>query len=361
MPFTHLEISNFRNLSNVKVFPHANVNIFYGENGSGKTSFLEAVYYLTHGRSFRASSFKQLIQKEKEEFTVFSKFPPTQAGIRRHQDGNLHIKIENNTVSTIAELANMFPLQLINADSYQLLNAGPKFRRNFIDWGVFHVEHQQFMPAWKKIQRILKHRNAALKLNFSSPEEQIILWDDELIKATTVINKLRREYIEHLSPILTKVFTDLLGNNALKLIYYPGWNENLLYSEVLKNSLKQDIRMKHTQYGPHKADLKIYVNNSLADELLSRGQQKILVCAMQLAQSLLLEEKNKKKTIFLIDDLPSELDEERRSILCNFLLGLNTQLFITGIEHSAFQNLFSQDQIKLFHVEHGSIFEKNMD
>jgi len=357
MPFTHLEISNFRNLSAVKITPNEQINLFYGENGSGKTSLLEAIYYLGHGRSFRANSFKQLIQKEKEAFILFSKFPPKQAGIKRHQDGSLQIKIENNVVNTISELASLFPLQLINADSYQLLDAGPKFRRNFIDWGVFHVEHEVFMPAWKRAQQILKNRNAALKSS-SYAQDEIVLWDNDLIKSTEIIDNLRKCYVNEISPILSDIFNTLLGKYHLSLTYYPGWNCELPYSEVLKNSLRQDMRLKYTQHGPHKADLKIYINEIPAHEVLSRGQQKILVCAMQLAQSVLLEKQKKKKTIFLIDDLPSELDEERRNTLCEFLIGLETQLFITGIECQAFSNLLSKDFVKLFHVEQGSINEK---
>ena len=133
MTLKRLSIQNFRNLQSVDLVPSPQVNLFFGENGSGKTSLLEAIHCLTLGRSFRSHKHKPLIRHEDSAFTVFGRIlsqgVEVPLGVHRQRDGQSSFKANGVQVSSIAELASYLPVQVINSDSFQLLEGSPKVRR----------------------------------------------------------------------------------------------------------------------------------------------------------------------------------------------------------------------------------------
>jgi len=354
MSLSRLEIFSFRNLTHVKIQPSAFINVFFGENGGGKTSLLEAIYHLSFGRSFRTRFSNRVIQHNNDKFSVFGEIASVPVGVERKYNGDIRVRLAQEDVRSVSELAKIFPVQLINPDSYQLVTAGPKIRRQFIDWGVFHVELNLFLPLWKKMQRILKQRNAALRLN-SKSQAQIKLWDVELVDVAYSIDKLRRDYINQFQPIFKEVLLKLLDIGDIVLRFHSGWDEKKAFQAVLNESLSRDLLLGYTQHGPHRADLKIYIKDMPAQDVLSRGQQKLLVCALRLSQAILLRQLCQKNTVFLIDDLPSELDAQRREALCCLLSELGAQLFVTGIDNQFFEGMFNKDKTKMFHVKRGEI------
>jgi DNA replication and repair protein RecF len=354
-----LEITNFRNLTQVVIGLSSVINIFYGKNGSGKTSLLEAIYHLSSGKSFRTSSFQRVIQNGKNQFSIFGEidgsFP---VGLERNDNSKLTIRYNYNTINSIAELACLLPMLVVNQDSYNLLNDGPKTRRQFIDWGVFHVEHDIFFPYWRKFQRAIQQRNSALRQPIL--KKTIESWNKELVESALVIDDLRKRYIAAFTEELKNLASSFLDFDKVQMEYYSGWDSAKPLEAVLTGSIDKDIQCGYTNYGPHRADLRICVNEVPAQDLLSRGQQKMLVCVMKLAQAALLS-KISKKSIFLIDDLPSELDAEKRKVLMEALLSLGAQIFVTGIELEYFSGLFggmNKKDIKTFHVKRsGEIVE----
>lgn len=357
-----LKIQQLRNLMAVDISPSSQVNLFFGENGSGKTSVLEALYILGLGRSFRSHKHKSLINRESVDFTLFSSLKSDKGsvalGISRNIQGELLLKANGETVAAVADLANFLPLQLINADSFLLLEGGPIQRRQFLDWLVFHVE-PRFFPLWKNQQTCLKHRNSLLRHD-RIDEQQLNIWDSELILLTDKIDQYRSKVFDLFLHQLQLLINDFIQMDGLTVGYYPGWSKDRTYAEVLATSRERDIAHGLTHFGSHRADLKIYLQSLAAAEVLSRGQQKLLVCAMKVAQGLVFQAVTGRKAIYLIDDLPAELDDKHREKLVFWLDKMQTQVFITGVKELDLRRLWSVDrdkQIKVFHVEQGRVLE----
>lgn len=353
MKLSALEINNFRNLTQVNLFPSAKINIFFGNNGSGKTSILEAIHYLGLGRSFRTRNVRRLINHHANSFSLIGHLASDKevitVGVERKIE-QATIKIAGEPASSLVQLAKLIPLQLINADSHLLLTTGSVTRRQFLDWGTFHVE-PLFFTHWQRANRILKQRNASLKLN--QKYNEIAIWDAELESSAIWLDNARRLYLDEFKALCTPILINLLSRDDLSFSYSAGWNTDNSLKETLFASFNRDLQMGYTHYGPHRADLQLKFKNVPAVEVLSQGQQKLAAYAMRIAQGVLLQQIG-KSCVFLIDDLPSELDQERREQVIKLILTLNSQIFVTGIEAEALTNLQSS-ATSVFHVEQGTI------
>jgi DNA replication and repair protein RecF len=360
MSLTKVEIADFRNITAIKFEPLAlGFNLLYGHNGSGKTSLLEAIYYLSLGRSFRTPSIARVIRNTADKFVIFAQMLSSNnqvipVGIERQQQGNSKIRIAGNDVQSVAELADLTPLQLINSQCYNLLCGAPLFRRKYLDWGVFY-RNNHFLEVWRDFGQILKQRNAALRTK--RPQKELDIWSQELTVKAQRLDQCRQEYIELLFPLLKETLAELITLHDLEITYQSGWDPLSTYADVLANSYEKDMHLGYTQYGPHRADFKIKIKRIEAKDILSRGQQKLFVCAMILAQGALLSASVNKKPIYLIDDLPAELDVVSRSNLITLLSKQETQVFVTAVEKNALSNIISMLPLKMFHVEHGNLTE----
>lgn len=360
MPLTRLDIAGFRNLVSVKLEPApTGFNVLYGHNGSGKTSVLEAIYYLSLGRSFRSSLTSRIICNSADKFLIFAQTGLTgeqsiPIGIERPRQGDMKIRIAAKDVNSTAELASLTPVQLINSNCFSLLDAGPVFRRKYLDWGVFYL-NSDFLRVWRDFTQLLKQRNSALRCRRSKKE--LASWTQELATKAAVLHEQRLDYVERLLPLLLSTVAELVSLPGLSVSYYPGWNQESSYSEVLEASIDKDMQLGFTQFGPHRADLKVGIHKINAKDILSRGQQKLFVCAMMLAQGSLLNSCKNKKPIYLIDDLPAELDVVSRSNLITLLSKQETQIFVTAVEREAFNHCETMLPLKMFHVEHGNLTE----
>ena len=184
-----LNIQRFRNIALAELELSPSFNIFYGQNGSGKTSLLEAIFYLGLAKSFRSSNPYRVIHNEFEACTVFAQLQNANRliplGIERNRQGQRILRKDGENVTSVFSLAQELALQLITADSHILFTEGPKLRRQFFDWGLFHVE-PRFYPLWQQLQKVLKQRNSALKAKLSPAEVKI--WDPELVRIATAID-----------------------------------------------------------------------------------------------------------------------------------------------------------------------------
>jgi len=357
-----ITISQFRNLDHVKLDINSRCNVLFGHNGSGKTSFLEAIYYLGLGRSFRVRQPNRIIQYDQPSFTLNATIQAPERvipiGVERHSDGKSHAKLNHSPISSIAELAQLLPIQLIYPDGHKLLLGGSKPRRQFLDWGVFHVEHT-FLKSWQRAQRAIKHRNSLLKQR-AYDQTELESWNEELIKASEPVNKSRSTYFNHIEPVITNLLSQLLPKHKIEIDYYQGWNMDKDLPTTLLDAQARDKMLGYTQYGPHKADMVLTHRARPLSETLSQGQQKLVNYALKLAQGQLLYGQTKKQSIYLIDDLPAELDESKRQLLTTALQDINAQTFITGIDKQAVTPIVEQFDGTMFHVEHGSIRPSNV-
>lgn len=363
MTIASLRITNFRNLAAVELTPClGGLNIICGNNGSGKTSLLEAIYYLGLGRSFRSSTSARLIRQQTKQFSMFSQVVSDSQrhipiGVERDINGLTRLRVAEKDASSITELAFYLPIRLINSQSHNLFESGPVFRRKFLDWGLFY-QAESFMPCWRQFERVIKQRNVVLRER--RPKNELNAWTDELVRYGLELDALRRAYVLNLVPQVSEMAQELLGISNLDISYQSGWDESEDYASALVNSYLEEMRFGHTQCGPHRADLDITIEGIPVKHFLSRGQQKLLICAMIIAQGKLLATHANKGLIYLVDDLPAELDLLSRQKLISLLSKQQTQIFITAIESNTICDFIGENPavpVKVFHVEHGSVFD----
>ena len=355
MSLKQLDILNVRNISKASLFPSSSINFIYGKNASGKSSILEAIYLLGRARSFRSTSIKKVIRLGSDELIVTGK------AIQKHGnilnlgvllDGKRTVmRINKEICKSRSDIAYSFPLQIIHPKSYLLLDAGPQLRREYIDWGIFNLR-EEYLPVWRRFKKALGQRNSLLR---NQQINQISVWDQELSKYGTIVADYRKNYIDKLKPLFLNVVNHFLDFNTIDLKISSGWDDTFSFHQVLKEQIERDLKYGYTRYGPHYCDLQVLMNDKLVKDYVSRGQLKLLVIALKLAQIKLLHVNSSKMGCVLIDDLSSELDNANKAKLINFLLSMNVQIFITATEIDNFGHIDDLADYKMFHVEHGNI------
>ncbi|MCL2916304.1 DNA replication/repair protein RecF [Shewanella corallii] len=356
MSLIRLKIDTFRNIDSAQLLPGDGLNLIYGLNGSGKTSILEAIYFLGMGRSFRSHLSQRVINTDADQLTVFAVMQHARGedkvGFRRSRNGDTEVRINGDKVKRLSVLAETLPIQVITPESFSLLFEGPKSRRQFIDWGAFHSD-PHFYQAWTNTRRILKQRNQLLR--DGSSYSNIQFWDRELVRYAEQVTSIRNAYVDSLNELLKGIIGEFLPRVSVKVSFTRGWDSKTDLAQLLETQYQRDLSLGHTVSGPHKADLRLRVGNLPAQDALSRGQLKLLVCALRIAQGKLLKQQSDKNSIYLVDDLPSELDADHRRLLLKQLTDTGAQVFVTAIEPSAIVDSLHRAPSRMFHVEHGRV------
>lgn len=359
MHLQRLHIERIRNIKRVELDQLKPVNIFYGNNGSGKSSILEAIHLLATGRSFRTNLVKQYIQHSELDGLIYAEASYYRLGLQKFATGEQIIRLNGDTVDTQSELARLLPIQLIDPNTVALLDTGSKPRRQLIDWLMFHVEHE-FHPLWLRYQRALKQRNILLKQVYSDKAlwtSIVQSWEQALTQYGEAIHHLRQKVVEQWQPLINRYLEFLLPELSITMSYYAGYDTASGLQLSLEQHRQRDSERATTQYGPHRADLRIKTSLGLADEVLSRGQKKLLMIALKLSQIQMLQDLH-KETVVLLDDFSAELDEAAQGRLLTTLANLNSQVFITTLDATAAQNMqtiLKSTSLAVFQVTHGQV------
>lgn len=361
MRISKVSISGVRNIVSSELQPSPELNLIVGDNGSGKTSFLESLFVLGSARSFRTNSLKSVVNKGALRALVVGEISSDTCGSLQTQGveissrGKVRARKNGMSVTNSSSLAYTLPIQLINADTFLLLEGGPRYRRQYMDWVLFHVE-QRYSEYWRRFNKALRQRNRLLRYGkLESLRHELQPWDEELSVYASQITGLRKAYLAELAPLIKEKFEQMCpATPGLGVLYKVGWNDELDYKESLKLNLDRDRAIGYTKEGPHRSDLVITMDGSPAIEQLSRGQSKMLVCALKLVQGDMLASHRGYKTIFLVDDLPSELDSENRERFLNQLRRSRGQVFITAVDEGFMQGNLMGRGDSVFHVEHGN-------
>jgi DNA replication and repair protein RecF len=248
-------------------------------------------------------------------------------------------------------LAKQLPFLLITPESHRLLDSGPVWRRKYLDWGVFHVEHS-YASNWAKYNLAIKQRNALLANR--APTENIGTWSQTVEEYGVLVHESRKRYFDRLEPLLIKYCEYFFPGHEIQFHYFCGWAKEKTLKEALQAHYDLDVQQGRTLYGPHRADIRISFNGMSAREAVSRGQQKLLVYAMRLAQTTCLYELMGKKSTLLLDDLGAELDKTKTEILMDVIDKEFNQIVVTTADKASIP-LDNFSNRKLFHVEQGLI------
>ena len=343
--------SHFRCLEKVEVKLGPRFNLISGANASGKTSLLEALAYLGRGKSFRGANTLNLVQHGKEDFVLFGEVDRGEGrlalGVRNGREG-LEVRIGGENASGSAALAQALPLQVIDPEVHNLIAGGPELRRRFLDWVAFHVEHDHLM-IWRRFRRALKQRNAALKSK--AGEAAIRSWNAEFLDLAQELDGSRQRVLEVTIDSLKEHGYALL-ETELAFEYQRGWAKEKTLKESLEKGIERDMQMGATQFGPHRADIKVSYDERQARKLVSRGQQKLLASSMILAATETAQAALEKPLLLLLDDPAAELDGDSIARLMAAVAALGCQVVATSLDPGA---LVFPEKPVMFHVEHGTV------
>jgi DNA replication and repair protein RecF len=346
-----LQIHNFRNLQRVVIEPHSKLNFFFGDNGAGKTSVVEALVVLSRGRSFRTTQAGELIGPSDSILRIVA---DTRGASGQHHRLGLErsgqqwrARADGRELEQLSQLSRILPLVLMEPNSHFLLSGAPEIRRRYLDWGLFHVE-QRFLEVWRRYSKALKQRNAALRSG------QLAVLDSLDRLASELGTKLNRHREDHFGDIAGRV-RSLLGEfglpqDSFDLVYHQGWKGESL-REALRERRQRDLDRGQTGAGPHRADLNISWNGQAARAVLSRGEQKSVAAALLLAQAQALAQGGEKPVVVL-DDLASEFDAFHYRVVLGQAQKHADQVWVTGTVRPE-----SDRACKVFHVERGQAQE----
>ena len=331
MYLSFLKASNFRCFANIELEFDQKYNLIYGENGSGKTSVLEAISYLGRGRSFRTNNVSEIVKWKTDDLLVYGKIISANSegsiGIMNGKSG-LESSVNGDHTKGIAGLAHSLPFQIIDPNTHNLIGGGPEARRQYLDWILFHVE-PGYINIWRKYKKTLKQRNVLLKSHKNKSEIQN--WDQGLAQLGEKISLMRDEIFILLEPVLKEFAKELLDTN-ISLHINRGWSRSLALLDSLSDNINQDIQYKSTQLGPHRADIRVSLDMGAAKKHISRGQQKLLACALINASIELVQSYIDKPILLLLDDPKAELDNNSTKKLVNQVCSLNSQVIATSID-----------------------------
>ena len=354
MPLGWFRAEQFRCLAEVELELDPRANLFIGPNASGKTSLLEAVFFLSRGRSFRSRRRDALIRHGQEAFLLAGRSEAGPAviplGVRASRK-ETEWRVAGAPADGIADLAEQFPAQVIDPEVHKLLEEGPGRRRRFLDWGVFHVE-PTFLENWRRYHQALRQRNAALKQDGS--DQDLAAWEQELAASGETLARQREAYLSRLSLPLSQIGKALL-DRPITLAHNRGWDGEASLIEALETGRTRDRRYRATQAGPHRGDVVVQVDDRPAKDRVSRGQQKLVAAALMLAQLDIQEQERPGRSALLLDDPAAELDAANLARLMAIVQTLPAQLWVTSL-HAEIPGLPAD--AKMFHVEQGRVLSR---
>ncbi len=357
MRLRKLRVQNLRCLTDVDMSPGPHVNVLTGPNGAGKTSVLEAIYLLSRARSFRRGPASSLVRHGLQRLELYGEVTNRRATHRiglAYSGGCWQARMDGRRTDRLSDLVRSCAVVYFGPDSHALIVGPADERRRFMDWGVFHVEHE-FLDHWRRYRKALRQRNALLRADVAPSDAAMTPWEREMDAASGPIHEMRARYLERLEHVLQALAERLQPElGAVSLRYRRGWNNEQSLSEVLASQRGKDRIRGYTGVGIHRADWQPAFAQAAERIYLSRGQQKACAFALHLAQAKLYADDYTEWPVMCMDDLLAELDEMHREAVIGALKMPGMQVFVTGTDFlGASADL--GDQCVMFHVEHGRL------
>lgn len=378
-----LQIRNFRNLHKVDVVFSPGLNVIHGANAQGKTNLLEAIYLLVTGRSFRTNDDSEIVPWKLEEYegTMIRAQVEKAAGEEQlgfYFDGrNKRVLVDGKPLTRLAHLVGRLNAVLFTPTDLMLVRGAPALRRRFMDIAIGQTS-RRYIESLQDYQQVLKNRNALLKQAAHRPAAevgvQLDVYDEQLAEAGAILMEARCSAVGEISTTAAEHYSQIcLQREQLLLKYEPDLDnadnksnvgthlcEDLCASELknqllatLRRTRVDDLRRLSTSRGPHRDDFRFQIDNYPARQFASQGQQRSAVLALKFAELDYIKSHTNEQPLLMLDDVISELDEQRRTAFLQHL-GSDIQTFITTTEP---ENVTRQTSAQtLLKVEAGTLF-----
>lgn len=324
-----IKLTNFRNHSEYLFECENETSLILGENGSGKTSVLEAIYILTQGKSFRATD-PEIIKHGTEFYRIELEYENGEKNVATYDRKNKTFLVLDKKTKRLSK-KNKYPVVLFLPSDLNLISHSPGRRRTYFDH-IFGQLDEKYSTNISRYEKALKQRNELLKRE-SLPREAVFSWSILLSKHGMDVYKARKKFIQDFNNRLTNVYRSIAKNeDEIKIIYKTEVEKPSedYYLNKLEESFMKDSILGHTSFGIHRDDFIFEFNQKLADGSASRGETRSIILALKFIEANLIYETLGKKPIILLDDVFSELDEARRKCLVeNFK---DNQVIITSVE-----------------------------
>jgi len=361
----NIRLINFRNYENICLNFNKSINIFIGKNAQGKTNLMEAIYMCSTGRSFRTNRDREIINFNKSEAYIganiklgnLEKF----IEIKMDQAKPKRIRINKNELTTYKDLYSGLNVIVFTPEKLKVIKDGPQERRNLIDDGI-----NQIKPIYSynlnKYKKILYQRNNLLKSSRFRKDAKDLLdvFDMQIVKVGSYILMERSRYVKDLAGEAKEIHGEISkGLEDLDISYVSNLpiletREKIeeAYLKSIKNNINRDLEYGTTEIGPHRDDIRMDINKKDVRIYGSQGQQRTVVLSLVLSEVNLIKKERQLYPVLILDDVFSELDQDRRKYLIN-LFG-NLQVFITSTDYEDLKilNSFNRD---VFYIEKGSL------
>ncbi len=368
MHFTALQLTQFRNYTYLKADFSAGINALTGNNGAGKTNVLEAIHYLSMTRGFQRRGETYALQEGSPYFTIDSTLQEGENSVRIQcsymPPKGKSILIDRQALRKMSDHIGRIPIIIVLPNDTQLIHGGPSARRKFMDAFISQYD-RNYLQSLLRYEKALDQRNALLSLfaeRRNWDEEQLELWDQQLIPAGQTIHQARVSFLEKFIPLFTKYFQLIVSKNETPQIVLDSLfvsNTTEEWQEVFRENRQADRYAQRTTKGTHKEDLTFTINEQGVKYYGSQGQQKTFVLALKLAQYELLQTHTQRPPLLLLDDVFDKLDIHRLKAIAQILhQEIKGQVFITDTSLSRTQDVFSEfsdREVRFFVVRDGRL------
>jgi len=370
MYLEHLSLLSFRNLIEQKISFDSKLNIIYGDNAQGKTSLLEAIYFLSISKSFRTNSERIAIQLGKEYFDIKGFFKNSNEQISTIRlfystnDGK-NIFINDNKINKFSELIGIVPTILLSLNDLEITYGVPSFRRKFLDILLSQVS-PTYLQSLQHYKRSLLQRNKLINLIREKKESKKVLfpWNDQLVKYGSEIILFRMKFIEYANDKINEYYKTISNREEpIRIEYKSNIGDNAEISEVnkmrnrfydlLDQQYQNDLHKGSTSIGPHRDDLHFYLHDNLIKSFGSQGENKTFLITLKLLEGSYLKLKRLNNPLFLMDDIFGELDSSRTGRLMEYL-GTMGQTFVTTTLTNKFSS-YPTNESRLIHLKNGMV------
>ena len=352
-----LELQDYRNYEYLELSCDKGTNILYGDNAQGKTNILEAIFLSATTKSHKGTKDKDIINFNKEEAHIRTYLE--KEGIETRVDMHLRknkskgIAIDGHKLKKAADLLGLCNVVFFSPEDLSIIKDGPSERRRFVDMELCQLD-SFYLYNLNNYNKIVNQRNVLLKDLFFQPElrETLHIWDSQLVSFGSKIIERRKVFAEQLNDIIYDIHYKLSGGREeIKVIYEPDV-EIEDFEKSLRYSQDKDIKLKQTTVGPHRDDFSFYVGGIDIRKFGSQGQQRTAALSLKLSEIELVKRITKDTPILLLDDVLSELDNNRQNYLLNSIGDIQTIITCTGLEEFV-NNRFEIN--KVFKVSGGEV------